>query len=111
MIVAIAAGQPRRHIFERRFREDGDAVIGLLAVDREIVAKFLEGRARKGRVLAFDFLEADDVGCRFLEPGEHGFEPGLDRIDVPGRNAHPGRTRARSRSWCRNRKTRSRWDW
>ncbi len=43
--------------------QQGDPVEGLLSVHCDIVAQRLESLAREGVVLAFDFLQADDVGA------------------------------------------------
>ena len=36
----------------------------------DVVAKAFKRLAREGLVHAFDFLQADDVGLAFLEPGQ-----------------------------------------
>src|SRR3546814_2127716 len=37
VVVAVVAGQAAEHVLQRGLREDGDAVIGLLAMDGEMV--------------------------------------------------------------------------
>ena len=68
MAVAVVARQAAPHVLQRPLGEDGDAVIGLLAVDLDIVAAVLEFGRREFLIDAFDFLQAGDVGLGFLQP-------------------------------------------
>ncbi len=88
MIVAVVAGQADIDLVERKFRQQRDAVEGLLPVHGEIIAERLERLAREGVVDAFGLLQADDVGLALGEPGDRGIDALLDRIDVPGGDAH-----------------------
>ena len=82
------AGQAARHVLDRMLGEQRDAVIGLLPVRLGLVAHRLELEAREGVVDALDLLEPGDVRLGLLHPGQHGVEPRLDRIDVPGGDLH-----------------------
>jgi hypothetical protein len=88
MVVAVVARQAAAHILHRRLRQQGHAIVGLLAVHLDVVAKRFKGFARELLVDALDFLQAGDVRRGLLEPTQHGFQPGVDRIDVPGGDAH-----------------------
>ena len=90
MIVAIPAGQTRRHILKRASGKDRDAIVGLLSVYGAIVAEIFKGLAREGVIDAFDFLQHDNIGIGRLQPRECGLGPRLDRIDVPGGDFHVG---------------------
>ena len=90
MIIAIAAGKSAHDIFDGTLRENGDAVVTFLAMDRAIIAEIFEAIAREGFVLRFDFLKTRDIGISFFQPGAHGIEAGFDGIDVPGRYLHGG---------------------
>jgi len=59
-----------------------------LAVNGDVVAKVLDLQGRERLILAFQFLKTDDIRFGFLEPGEKMFKPLLDRINVPGGDAH-----------------------
>ena len=88
MVVAVAARQPWRRFVERQLGEHGDAVEGFLSVDLDVVAQRLESFARECLVHALGFLETGDVGRALLEPRDGIFHPLLDRIHVPGSDAH-----------------------
>src|SRR3546814_3294826 len=47
VVVSVVAGQPAEQVLDRRPGEDGDAVIGLLAVDGDVVAELLDLQARE----------------------------------------------------------------
>src|SRR5882724_10484155 len=66
MVVAVAARQSRCDVLQRPFRENGNAVVGFLAMDGAIVSEFLECLRRKGLIGAFDLLKTDNVGRGFL---------------------------------------------
>jgi hypothetical protein len=88
MLVGIGAGQAAGDVLERPLGENGDAVEALLAVHGEVVAKLLQRFPRKCLVLAFDLLEAADVGRRFLQPAQQIGEARLDAVDVPCGDLH-----------------------
>ena len=70
---------------ERQPREHGDAVIALLAVERDVlVAEPLEALERKGVVRALGFLQAEHVRPRRLDELRHQIDAQPHRIDVPG---------------------------
>src|SRR3546814_13503490 len=84
MVVAIVSRQAAADLVERPLREDGDAVVALLAVYRAGIAARLE--LEGGEVLVEDLglLQQRDVGLLFVEPFEQVRQEGLDRVDVPG---------------------------
>ena len=89
--IDLAAESADSASLERQPREHHDAVIALLAVERDmLVAKPLEALARKAVVGAFGLLQAQDIGThRFDEFGDE-IDAKPHRIDVPGgdRNLH-----------------------
>ena len=95
MVVGVVAGQPRRHLVERKFGQDRDAVEGLLPVHCDIVAEGFQWLARKGVVDALGLLQADDVRLPLGQPGRQVVDSLLDRVDVPGGDAHGGNGRVR----------------
>ena len=56
----------------------------LVAAGGELGAEQLVER----RVGELGLLQADDVGLALVEPRQQAREPLLDRVDVPGRDAH-----------------------
>ena len=64
--ILVVTGQPRVGFVERIFRQQRDAVEGLLAVGDDVVAELLDGFARKRLIDALDLLQADDVGRAVL---------------------------------------------
>jgi hypothetical protein len=81
-------GQALAHVLQRELREHGHAVVGLLAVDGDVVAQALEGLGRELLVEALDLLEHGHVGRGRFEPGQDSFQASIDGIDVPGGDAH-----------------------
>ncbi len=70
--------------FDRVFMQDGHAVVGFLADDGGLVTQISEGERGELVILAFDFLQQQQVGLFALQKiGDVGFA-GADRIDVPG---------------------------
>src|SRR6478752_3342275 len=70
---------------EWNLRDDGDAVIALLPVQRDVlVAEPLEALQRKGVVDALGLLEAQHVRPRALEKLRDQIDAQPHRIDVPG---------------------------
>src|SRR5262245_9991245 len=88
MIIAVAAWKLCLLLIDRKFRQDGGAVVALLPMEGEIVAERLEFEAREGMVLAFGLLEERHIGRGLLEPVDHGLDPGLDAVNVPGGDEH-----------------------
>ena len=83
LLVAIVAGQAAAHILERALGQDGDAVIGLLAMRHDVVAERLHIGARKGLVHAFQLLQADHVRIGALHEGREVVQPLLDGVHIP----------------------------
>jgi hypothetical protein len=88
MVVALIAGQARRHFLQGEFGQDGYPIEGLLTVHRNIVAHGLKRLARKGGVDAFGLLQANDIRLALGQPGQQVVQPLLDGIDVPSRDLH-----------------------
>ena len=79
---------------ERQLRDDGDAVIALLPVQRDVlIAEALEALQRKGIVDAFGLLQAQHVRPRRLEEFGDEVDAQAHRIDIPRcqGKAHEGR--------------------
>src|ERR1700675_4823793 len=73
---------------EGKAGERGDAVIALLAGDRDMVeAERAELKLRKLALDAFDLLQAEHVWLVGLDETGHEIEPQPHRIDVPGGKA------------------------
>jgi hypothetical protein len=53
-----------------------------------MIAKRFDLQARKTLIDCFDFLEADDIGLRFLQPGHKDVDAGPDAVDVPRHDFH-----------------------
>ena len=70
---------------ERQFRDDGDAMIALLPVQRDVlIAEAPETLERKCIIDAFGFLQAQNVRPhRFQEFGDE-IDAQAHRIDIPG---------------------------
>src|SRR3546814_16591672 len=90
--VAVVAGQAAEHVLQRGLREDGDAVIGLLAMDGEMVAERLDLQPREVVVDALQLLQQRHVGLRRLQPSQPVGQPPLDGVD-----AQIGRASCRAR--------------
>ena len=73
---------------EGEARERGDAVIALLARDRDMGKAERAELARREILLdAFDLLQAEDIGLHRLDEATDEIEPEPDRVDVPGGKA------------------------
>jgi hypothetical protein len=68
--------------------QDGDAVPGLLAAPQRVVAGLAQFRLRECLVGGLQFLQADDVGPRALQPGEQVRQAAVDVVDVEGGDLH-----------------------
>ena len=75
MRILVVTAQPRLGLVERQFRQQGDAVEGLLPVRDHVVAQRLDFQPREGLIDAFDLLEADDVRLALPEPGQEMLDP------------------------------------
>ena len=67
---------------------DGDPIPATLAVVDELVAEHPERQLGRVRVCELRLLHQEDVGLRAPQPLLDGIGPGLQRVDVPGRNPH-----------------------
>lgn len=105
LFVAVVAGQADAHRIGLLQAQQRDAVVALLAMDMHVIAQRLEFQQREVAVLAFDFLQHQHIGPGLAHPVDGIGQPGLDRIDVPGGDAHGRCVRwqrsCRSRSWMR----------
>ena len=73
-------------------RQDGDAVVALLAVDHEMgIAERGHRLAREGLVGGLGLLQADHVGRHLVHEARQVVEPLAHRVDVPGRQAQAPR--------------------
>src|SRR5262245_21599669 len=82
-------------LFKRKgeTRECSDAVIALLARDRDVgKAERMERAQREVLLDAFDLLQAEEIGFHRLDEAADEIEPEPDRVDVPSgeAEAHPG---------------------
>src|SRR6266702_2110780 len=69
---------------ERQFRNDGDAVVALLPVQRDVlISEPLESLQRKGVVDAFGFLKAQHVRPRRFEEFGDDVDAQAHRVDIP----------------------------
>src|SRR5271169_4557946 len=87
LLVVRRARQPLRLDGHGVSGEDGDAVVGLLADDRQVIAEIFDLEAREAVRRAFQFLEQGDVGAKALQPADEVADALTDRIDVPGGDA------------------------
>src|ERR1700686_705325 len=84
--VGLAAEAVDYEALERPPRQHDDAVIALLAVERDmLIAEPLEALERKAVVGALRLLEAEDVGTNRLDEFGDQVDAQPHRIDVPGR--------------------------
>ena len=70
---------------ERNARDDGDAVIALLSVERcVLVAETLEALQREGVIRTLGLLQAEHIGLRALQEPRDEIDAQADRVDIPG---------------------------
>src|SRR6185437_618748 len=86
--VALVAGKAAFHIGRRLARQQRDAVIAALAERLDVIAEAFELERREILGEAFDFLQADDIGLRVLQPGQQMRQPRFDRVHVPRSDFH-----------------------
>ena len=73
-------------------RDNGDAVIALLAVDRDVlIAELVKLRRGKFGVAALGLLQAENVGPLLAQIARHEADAQPHRIDVPCRNGEAHR--------------------
>ena len=97
--------------YERRFEVPYDSLFDpsgrtLLAfhgtltirVDGDIMARTLKAFGRKLLVDALDLLQAGHIGLCRLEPLQHRLQARIDRVHVPGGDAHRGLRRQKRRT-------------
>ena len=83
--IALGAEIAPARLGEREARDDGDAVVALLAVERDVlVAELAELAARKLPVGAFRLLQAEHVRLVLAEKARDEVDAQPHRIDVPG---------------------------
>ena len=83
--VGLAAEALDVEALERQPRQHDDAVIALLAVERDVlVAEPLEALERKGVVRTFGLLQAENVRPHRLDEFRDQIDAQPHRIDVPG---------------------------
>ncbi len=87
------------YLFDPHPGQDGDAVPAAVAVMGRLVAERRECHGGESGVGHLRLLQADDVGPRVREPVLELAEAGLQRVDIPGRDAHPDSV-ARRRPGC-----------
>src|SRR4029079_16115903 len=92
--VVLAAKAARRAAGKGPPRDNGDAVIALLAVDENvIVAAPAKGLVGEELLAALDLLQAEDIGRVRIEKGADEIDAPAHGIDVPGGDGegHSGR--------------------
>jgi hypothetical protein len=87
----LESGQVRHRRVQRRSREDGHPVIGLLAAVEAVVARSEQLRARKRIIRQLGLLQGHDVRLVFRQPGQELRQPDAQRIHIPGRDTHSTR--------------------
>src|SRR5262249_2654576 len=87
-ILRAAVCEIGHHVVEPDTRQDGHAVPLALAVMGALVPQRPEGEGGKGLVGDLRLLQADDVGLHFGQPALDAREADLQRVDVPGGDAH-----------------------
>ena len=79
------------NVFEADLGQNRDAVPLSLAMESERVAalgKLGSEQLLEGLVGELGLLQADDVGLAFIQPGQQSRHALLDRVHVPGSDAH-----------------------
>jgi hypothetical protein len=93
--VDLAAERANVGPVESEPRDDRDAVMALLSIERDmLIAEALEALQRKGIIGTFCFLQAEHVGPDRLDELRNDVDAEADGIDVPGRD---GQTHAKNR--------------
>ena len=96
MIVAVVAGQPRRHLVERQLGEDRDAVEGLLTMHGHVVAEASNGSRGKASSTHLVSCRQTMSGCRSLSQAtalstrclmELTFQVAIRMPKIPGRDS------------------------
>jgi hypothetical protein len=91
LAVKLVARQAAANLYgELAFREDGDAMMRALSMPERRVAGVFELRRRTFLVGRLDFLEADDVRPRLVQPFEEPRQPAVDAVDVVGGDLQRG---------------------
>jgi hypothetical protein len=78
-------GDAMLHLAGHRAREDGNAVVGLLAAVHRLVTRGLQLGRGEIRILRLGFLQAHRIGLGASQPVEEVGKADLERVDVPGR--------------------------
>ncbi len=79
---------PEDHVVETDPRHDGDAVPAALAVVGSLVAQRGQGEVGEGGIGQLGLLEAEHVGLGVCQPLLDAWLPDVQRVDVPGGDAH-----------------------
>src|SRR3546814_1239711 len=58
----------------------------------DLIAGLAQGGGREIRVGRFQFLQADDIGLRRLQPLQHVGQPAVDVVDVEGGDLHAAKS-------------------
>ena len=90
VLVREAAGIPEPGEYRAFFKRYRGALEALGAEIREArtLSRLVVGLGGEGVVLAFQFLQAHDVGIGLLQPRERVVEASLDGVHVPGGELH-----------------------
>ncbi len=84
--------EPQHHVVDADAADDGHAVPPAFAVVDAVVAEGREGHGRERRVSELRLLHAQHVGLALGQPRLHPLLAGVQRVDVPRREAHRPRT-------------------
>src|SRR5438105_7688822 len=84
----LVSRHPAPHVLYVLAREDGDAVVGRLPVDRRRVAEFGELRRGEALLRALQLLHAEHVGAGLPKPAPDYFQASQHRVHVPRRDDH-----------------------
>ena len=76
------------HILQGLAADQGDAVVGLLAMDVHVPTSRFEGFQREQGVIHLGFLQTEQIRLLALQPAEHLIQSRADRVHVPGGDLH-----------------------
>ena len=84
-------GKIRVAIFDvarRLARQQGNAVVGLLPGENDLLTRCLNFPLREVVILELGFLQAHDIRLMHSKPFQQLWQAHLERVDVPCRNLH-----------------------
>src|SRR5215475_3384676 len=84
----IIIGQPTLDIAHRQERENGHAIIGLLAESLDSITELLEFSGGKFLVDTLNFLQTNNIWAIAPHPFEYAEQTCGDRIDIPCSDFH-----------------------